>query len=186
MSPAAFLQGSGLGTVLSNIFIDDLDRGGECTINSFEDNNKMGGGDDSLKEQDALQGDLGRLEHWAMVNGKEFKKNKSQSLHLGWSDARHKYELGKERLESSPADRDMRVLVGSRLITSQLCALVTRRANCILGCVKHSSTSQVREVMAMLYQCWCGLTLSTVYSSGHHSLQRMGRYPNVSRGGQQN
>lgn len=186
MSPAAFLQGSGLGTVLFSIFIDDLDRGGECTINSFEDNNKMGDTDDTLKEQNALQVDRGRLEHWVMVNEMEFKKNKSQILHLGWSNARHRYELGKERLESSPADRDLGELVGNRLIASQLCALVTRRANCILRCVKHSSTSEVREVMALLYQCWCGLTLSTVYSSGHHSLLRMGRCSNVSRGGQQN
>lgn len=58
MSPAAFLQSSGLGLVLSNIFIDDLDRGGECPINNFEDKNNLGGADDSLKEQDALQRDL--------------------------------------------------------------------------------------------------------------------------------
>lgn len=96
MSPAAFLQGSGLGTVLFHIFIDDLDRGSECTINDFDDDNKLGGAVDSLMEQDALQRDLGRLECWAMINGMEFKKNKCWLLHLGWSNARHKYILGEE------------------------------------------------------------------------------------------
>lgn len=96
MSPAAFLQGSGLGTVLFNIFIDDLDRGGECAINNFDDDNNLGGAVDSLTEQDALQRDRGRLECWAMFNGMEFKKNKCRILHLGWSNARHKYKVGEK------------------------------------------------------------------------------------------
>lgn len=58
----------------------------------------------TLKEQDALQRDLDRLEHWAMINGMEFKKNKYQILHLGWSNARHECKLGEEWLESSCAE----------------------------------------------------------------------------------
>lgn len=152
LSPAAFLQSSGLGLVLSNIFIDDLDRGGECPINNFEDKNNLGGADDSLKEQDALQRDL--QVHWSIgqwLIGWSFKKNKCQILHLRWSNTRHKYKLGEEQLESSSADRDLGVLVGRWLIISQHCAQVTRRANCILECVKHSTTSQVKEVIITMY-----------------------------------
>lgn len=43
------------------------------------------------------------------------------------------------------------MLVGSRFITSELCALASRRANCILGCVKHSITSQTTEVIVTKY-----------------------------------
>ncbi|KAK4829030.1 hypothetical protein QYF61_001805 [Mycteria americana] len=62
---------------------------------------------DSLEGQEALQRDLDRLEHWAMMNGMKFNKSKCRILHLGWSNAGHKYKLGEEWLESSPAERDL-------------------------------------------------------------------------------
>ena len=80
-----------------------------------------------------------------------FSKNKCQSLHLGGNNARHKYGLGKEWLESSPAERDLGVPVDSRLNMSQQCVLVARRANCIVGCIKHSITSWSKEVILLLY-----------------------------------
>ncbi|KAK4814027.1 hypothetical protein QYF61_004657 [Mycteria americana] len=56
-----------------------------------------------------------------------------------------KYKLGEERLESSPAERDLGVLVGSRLNRSQQRALAAERANPILGRIKHGITSRSRE-----------------------------------------
>jgi len=69
----------------------------------------------------------------------------------GWNNARHKYELGEEWLESSPAERDLGVLACSRLSKSQQRALAARRANCIPRCIKHSTTSQSQEVVILLY-----------------------------------
>ena len=48
-----------------------------------------------------------------------FSKNKCQILHLGWSNARHKYKWGEEWLERSPEERDLGVLIDSRLKMSQ-------------------------------------------------------------------
>ncbi|KAK4818859.1 LOW QUALITY PROTEIN: hypothetical protein QYF61_020078 [Mycteria americana] len=136
--------GSILGPVLFDIFINDLKAGLECTISKFaEDTNWEG--------QDALQRGLGRLEHWAMINGMKFNKSKCWILHLGWSNARHKYKLGEEWLESSPEERDLRVLVDSRLNMSQQCALAAKRANCTLGCIKHGITSPSKKVIIPLY-----------------------------------
>ncbi|GAB0204019.1 mitochondrial enolase superfamily member 1 [Grus japonensis] len=144
-------QGSILGPVLFNIFINDLDAGVECTISKFADDTKLGGAVDSLEGQEASQKELDRLEHWAIISGMKFNRSKCRILHLGWSNAGHKYGLGEEWLESSPAERDRGVLVDSRLNMSQQCALAAKRANHILGCIKHSKTSQSKEEIILLY-----------------------------------
>ncbi|KAK4829837.1 hypothetical protein QYF61_006847 [Mycteria americana] len=134
-------QGSILGPVLFSIFINDLDAEVECTFGKFSDDTKLGGAVESLEGQDALPRDLDRLEHWAMINGMKFNKCKCRILHLERSNAGHKSKLGEEWLESSPPERDLGVLVNSRLNMSQQCALAAKRANPILGCIKHSITS---------------------------------------------
>ncbi|KAK4807101.1 hypothetical protein QYF61_018442 [Mycteria americana] len=145
-------MGSVLGPVLFNIFINDLGAGVESTLIKFADYTKLGGAVDSLEGQEALQKDLDRLEHWAMINGMKVNKNKCWILHQGRSNAGHKYKLGEEWLESSPAERDLGVPVDSRLnMRSQQCALAAKRANGILGCIKHSRTSQSKEVIIPLY-----------------------------------
>ncbi|PKU46526.1 rna-directed dna polymerase from mobile element jockey-like [Limosa lapponica baueri] len=103
-------------STLFNIFIDNLDAGADCTISKFADDTKLGSAIDSLKGQEASHRDLDRLEHWAMIDGMKFNKAKCHILHLGQSNARHKDKLGKEYLESSPAERDLGVLVDSSSI----------------------------------------------------------------------
>ncbi|PKU37373.1 rna-directed dna polymerase from mobile element jockey-like [Limosa lapponica baueri] len=140
-------QGSILGPVLFNIFINSLDAGVECTISKFTDDAKLGSDVDSLEGQDALQRDLDRLEHWAVINEIKFNKSKCQILHLGWSNDGHNYKLGEEWLESSPAERDLKVLVNSRLNMGHQHALAAKRTNHILGYIKHSITSWSKEVI---------------------------------------
>jgi len=47
-------------------------------------------------------------------------------------------------------------------ILCESCAWAARKANCILGYIKHGIASMASTL------CWCGLTLSTVCSFGHH------------------
>ena len=67
------------------------------------------------------------------TSGMKFSKTKCGILYMGWDVSGHRYKLGEECLEMSPAEQDLGLLVGSRLTVSQQCAWAAKRAICILG-----------------------------------------------------
>ena len=129
--------------MLFNIFINN---GLECTLSKFANDTKLSGAVDKLEGRDAIQRDLVKLKRWDCVNLMRLNIAKTKVLHLGQSNLR----MGEEH-ESSPAEKNLEVLVDEKPTMSQQCALAAQMANGTPGSITRWVASKNREVTVALY-----------------------------------
>ncbi|KAJ7401862.1 hypothetical protein BTVI_91914 [Pitangus sulphuratus] len=81
----------------------------------------------------------------------KLNKAKCKVLHLAQSNPKHKYRLGRGWIENSSEEKNLGVLVDEKISVTQQCALAAQKANHILGCIRRSVASSLREVVLTFY-----------------------------------
>ena len=121
------------------------------------DDTKLWGAVNMLEGKDAVQ--------WAH---KRFNKSKYNILHLSHRNSHYLSKLGDERIERSPAEKDLGLLVDGKLDMNQQCVLTAQNVYhiCIkytiythiysyikytICCIKRSMASRIRELILPLY-----------------------------------
>ncbi|KAK4828377.1 hypothetical protein QYF61_026115 [Mycteria americana] len=109
--------------------------GTENTLSKFADDSLRGVAD-TPEGCAAIQRQLDRLEKCLNRNFMKFNQDKFQVLHLRKNNSMHQYMLGVTKLENSLAEKELQVLVDTKLNMSQQCVLAAKKANCILACIR--------------------------------------------------
>jgi len=159
----------------------NMGGGIDCTLRKFADDTKLRGAVDTLEGREAIQRDPDRLERWTCANLTKLNKAKCKVLHMGWS----KHKMGRGWIESSPEEQNLGVLVDKKLNMTWQCVLAAQNANRILGCIKSSVASTLREVILPLCSAVVRLHLESVSTSGALSTGKTWTCWSGSRGGPQ-
>lgn len=131
-------------------FIDDVDDGTKCTLSRFADDTKLREVSDIPEGCTATQRGLNRLQKWAGMKHMKLSK-KAQSPGPEEEQLQAPVHAGTIQLESSLAEKDLWVLVNTKLNMNQQHALTAKKANGILGCIWHSIASRLKEGILLLY-----------------------------------
>ena len=81
-----------------------------------------------------------------------FNKANCRVLHLGGYNPQYQYRLSDEWIESSPAEKDLGVLVGDKWDISQ--QLAAQKAKHLLGCINGSVASRSRRGCCLSALLW--------------------------------
>lgn len=115
------------------------------SLSQFADDTKLERTSDMEKVFAAIEMDMDGLENWAVRNIMKFDKGMGEGLHLRRNIPIHRFMVVASYLESPLSEKDIRVLIDPVFNMGQHCVLEAKKADSILGCIRHIIAGRTRQ-----------------------------------------
>jgi hypothetical protein len=156
-------QGSVLGPIVFVMFINDQPKEVKTNVRMFADDTKLFARTDTDEGIESLQVDLGHLQSWSDKWLLNFHSEKCSVIKLGRQKSAGSYFMNKEgtdpegrkqkvELRDSEVERDLGVMLDSRLSFKDHVAHSTAKANKVLGIIRRSFDHLTEQTFVQLYK----------------------------------
>ena len=157
---SSVLQGSVLGGILFNIFIDDIDETVDkqalitklAAIAKFADDTKVARVTETEHDAQEMQKIIDGLSRWAKKWGMEFNAGKCKVMHFGNHNPRAKYFMDGLELGESSEERDLGIRIADTLKPSRQCAVAAKAAHFSLSQIQRSFHFRRKRDLVPLYK----------------------------------
>ena len=145
-------QGSVLGPLLFLIFINDLPDVVKSSMKIFADDTKVYHTVSTLPDIQELQDDIDALQTWSQNWQLPFNTKKCKLMHLGHRNDAHQYSMHGEVLQEIDNEKDLGVVVDSKLRFHLQTAQAVSRAFRMLGLMKRSFGCLNSQTIPILFK----------------------------------
>ena len=153
---SSVLQGSVLGGILFNIYVDDIDEAIKDQILTamakFADDTKVAKVVETEEDEMEMQKIIDELARWAKKWEMSFNAEKCKVMHFGNHNRQAKYVMDGIELGLSTEERDLGIRVANTLKPSRQCAVAAKSANFALSQIQRSFHFRRKKDLIPLYK----------------------------------
>ena len=149
---SSVVQGSVLGPMCFNIFMNDMEKGLTSYVSKFADDTKVVHRIRHEEDSKNLQADLDKLYEWTRKWQMGFNIDKCSVIHIGHKNPQTEFKLNGKILQSKDEEKDLGVIVHKTLKSSRQCAEAVKKANKVIGMIRRNFKNFNKKIMLNLYK----------------------------------
>ena len=150
---SSVIQGSVLGGICFDIFIDDIDDAViEALLKNFADDTKLAQLIASIADAERMQENLNRISQWAQKWQMDFNVKKCKVMHFGHSNIKYDYNMNGSAIEKVMEEKDLGVWVETDMKSSKQCRAAAQKANWALGQLNRAFHFRKASSLVPLYK----------------------------------
>lgn len=144
-------QGSVLGPILFIIYINDLPDAIHNFVKLFADDTKLFATVNNIDDKNSLQSDINQLLEWSQNWLLKFNNSKCKHVHLG-PNSIHRYTMSNTVIEKSEEEKDLGIIIDSKLQFQQHINAQVKKANQKVGIINRTFKYMDKDMFLTLYK----------------------------------